>query len=191
MRIKTLSVLATLLLPVFLYAQPDTIASRQHRVTYFNCISSGALLAKKDEGVSFSVSSIHGIRSNKFFAGLGVGYDAYQEWRMVPLTASIGYDLFAHQSASVFVQLQGGYSLARNVPVGDFQPVRFDSKGGEMVGAFLGYTIKKQNIRLYLMAGYKFQRIAYEANNWWSPNYRTSVKREIERITVQIGFGLN
>jgi hypothetical protein len=191
MRIKKLSLLATLLLPVFLYAQPDTIAGRQHRVTYFNYISSGALLANKDKGISFSVSSIHGVRSNKFFTGLGIGYDAYQEWRMVPLMASIGYDLFEKQSASVFVQLQGGYSLARNVPVGDFQPVRFDSKGGGMLGAFLGYTIKKENIRLYLMTGYKFQRITYEANNWWSPNYRTSVKREIERITVQIGFGLN
>jgi hypothetical protein len=191
MRIKKLPLLIAVLFPVFLHAKSDTIVTRQHRITYCNYISSGALFANKDEGISFSVSTVHGIRSNNFFAGLGIGYDAYPEWRVVPLTANIGYGFSTQQSVNLFIQLQGGYSLARNVPMNDFQLLRFDSKGGAMLSGSLGYRIKKENISLYLMAGYKFQRLDYEYGNWWSPDLHTSVKREIERITVQIGFGLN
>jgi hypothetical protein len=191
MRIKTLSFLVAVLLPVLLHAQSDTTDDKQHRIPYFNYISSGALIAKMDKGVSFSISTIHGIRIGKFFTGLGIGYDAYQEWRVLPLIASIGYDLYRKHAETLFFQLQGGYSLARNVPLNDFQPSPHDSKGGRMFTPSLGYRIKKENISLYLMAGYKFQRLDYEINQWWNPNNRSTVKHNIERVTIQIGFGLN
>jgi hypothetical protein len=177
------------LFPVLLKAQQDTVPAA-NRFSYFNAIHSGVLMAKKDEGITVSVSTLHGVRYKGFFGGLGIGYDAYNEWRTVPMFASLGLEAKGKKQNFLFFQLQGGYALARNIPSDNFQVTRYKSKGGGMINPTVGYRIKKENVSLYFMAGYRFQRLDYEANLWWGSN-TSSVKREIQRITFHIGFGVN
>lgn len=187
-KLVTLSVF--LLYPVLLKAQRDTVPAA-NRFSYFNVIHSGVLMAKKDEGITISVSTLHGVRYKSFFGGLGIGYDAYNEWRLVPFFASLGVEAEGKKQNFLFFQLQAGYALARNIPVENFQVTRYKSKGGGMVNPMVGYRIKKENVSFYFMTGYKFQRLDYETEVWWRSNAATNVKREIQRITFHIGFGLN
>jgi hypothetical protein len=179
------------LFPAFASAQTDT--TQRTRVSYFNYLSSGTLLAKKDEGVTVSLSTVHGIRYKEFFTGIGVGYDVYQEWRMVPVFYSIGVESVIRGKPNHFVllQLQGGHSFVRNIPSENFQIVRYESKGGALFAPMAGYRIKKENVSLYFLIGYRFQRIQYEIDSFWNPQQRSSVKRDIQRISLHIGFGLN
>jgi hypothetical protein len=181
--------LIILLFPVLLKAQQDTVPVANH-LSYFSTIHSGVLMAKKDEGVTVSVSTLHGIRYKSFFGGLGIGYDAYNEWRVVPFFASLGLEAEVKKQNFLFFQLQAGYALTRNTPVDNFQVIRYKSKGGGMASPMVGYRVKKENISLYFMTGYRFQRLDYETNVWWGSN-TVSVKREIQRITFHIGFGFN
>jgi hypothetical protein len=186
---RLITLFVFLFFPVLLKAQQDTVPA-VNRFSYFNAIHSGVLMAKKDEGITVSVSTLHGVRYKNFFAGLGIGYDAYNEWRMVPFFATLGVEAEGNKQNFLFFQLEAGYALARNIPVENFQVTRYKSRGGGIVSPMVGYRIKKENISLYFMTGYRFQRLDYETNVWWGSN-SISVKREIQRITFHIGFGLN
>ncbi|WP_225155014.1 hypothetical protein, partial [Bradyrhizobium sp. NBAIM08] len=66
--------------------------------------------------------------------------------------------------------------------------------GGTMVSSLIGYRIKKEKFSLYMMAGHKFQRAhsSYETELWSSFGhyFRQSTEEDINRLVVQIGFGL-
>ncbi len=170
-------------------AQPDSSFSK---TSYFNSFHSGSLFGKKGNGSSLSISTIHGICNRKVAFGIGIGYDAYLEWRTVPLFGSFGYNFAWHKENSFFLQMNAGYSKAWN-PVTDNEQFIYDAKGGRYIHPVIGYRIHTRKFSLYLTTGYKLQRINYEQTpTWWigrnSAN-KVTVERDIERLTVQLGFG--
>ena len=172
-------------------AQSDSVVSGP---AYFYTIHAGGLLAKEN-APSLSVSMIHGMRHKRIAVGLGIGYDAYAEWRSVPVFASLSYDLSgsANQNA-FFIQVNTGFSKAW-IPEGRTNEFNFKEKGGTIVHPLFGYRIRTEKFSLYFTGGYKFQSIEYEQSpKWWTwgyPSSRTTVHREVERLTIQIGFGLH
>jgi hypothetical protein len=184
---RFLPALAAILISISVSAQSDSL--QINPITYFNYLSSGTLLAKKDKGITVSLSTLHGLRYNRLFAGIGVGYDVYDEWRIVPFFSAMGMEFPTGKNALLF-QLHGGYSLIHNIPVNEFQP-RYTSDGGTTFGGLFGYRIKKENVSLYFMAGYKFQRFQYDEVFPWSPTWSTSVKRDIQRVQLSMAFGMH
>lgn len=171
-------------------AQSDSSFSK--KPTYFYTVHAGGLLAKKGNGSSLTTSTIHGIRYKNLAFGIGLGYDAYLEWRALPVFGSVSYD-FAHiRRNTFFVQMNAGYSQAWN-PLSDDDQFIFDERGGMVIHPLVGYRISSDKFSVYLTAGYKFQRIEYEQTpRWWIwgyPGSKTTVVRDIERISIQIGFG--
>ena len=79
-------------------AQSDSVVARP---VYFYTVHVGGLLAK-DSPPSFSVSTIHGMRHKRIAVGLGVGYDAFIEWRTLPVFASLTYDLATGANQNAF-----------------------------------------------------------------------------------------
>jgi len=162
---------------------------------------SGALFGKDGYGTYISVNTVHGVRYKRFTAGIGTGYDAYKDWNTLPVFGSISYDFLRIKNDAFFVQFNGGYAWAFYSPRSDSYYNDYDSKGGRMLNPMIGYRFHVSNkVRLYISAGYKFQRINYEfANNWYmydmmpGANYLppvTKVQRDMDRVVVQIGFGL-
>lgn len=171
------------------YAQSDSASSKAH---YFYSIHTGGLFGKKNKGSTFTASFIQGIRYKNVSFGVGVGYDAYLDWRTLPMFGSLNFDFDRVKSNAIFIQLNAGYSKAWNPVTGNEQFI-YDAKWGRYIHPVIGYRIHTPKFSLYLTTGYKLQRINYEQTpTWWigrnSAN-KVTVERDIERLTVQLGFG--
>ena len=169
-------------------AQSDSTASK---VSYFNSFHAGGLFGKKGNGSGESFATIHGIRLEKFSFGVGIGYDAYQEWRTLPVFASVTYDFLALRDNAFFIQLNAGYSKAW-YPLEDEDQFTYARKRGPCAHPVLGYRIRGSKFDLFLTAGYKFQGINYiQTPRWWTwpAGSKITVGRDIERISIQLGFG--
>jgi hypothetical protein len=193
MRSKILQVCILLISSVPLFAQSDSIYSP--KIKYFNNLQAGGLFGDSGKGNSLSVSMTHGIRYERWSFGIIAGYDSYQDWRFVPVSADVSFD-FARVGNNVFyVQGSAGYAIAAWVPTELDAENEYDSDGGLTFHPVVGYRIKANQYSLYLSAGYKFQRndYTYTANNWiWGyPASRTSVRENMERLSIQIGLGLH
>lgn len=189
MTTKVFLVICAFLIPFQAAGQSDSLYSKS---SYFLSIHSGGLLGKKGQGSAMTVSLIQGVRHKRFAFGAGIGYDAYTEWRTFPIFGSVAYDLSKGRNRW-FIQFNAGYSKAWN-PTREEFGLRYDNKGGSIFHPLFGYRIQKGNIALYMTAGYKFQRLTSEwTERFWgwgnSPNKITE-QRDIQRLSVQIGFGL-
>ena len=172
-------------------AQPDSSFSK---VTYFNSIHAGGLLGKKGNGSSLTASLIHGVRYKNSSFGIGIGYDAYRDWRTMPLFGSVSYDFARIRNNAFFIQLNAGHSKAWN-PLEDQEQFVYDEPGGRFIHPLLGYRIHTQKFSLYMTAGYKLQRLAYEQTPRWAlwgySGHRVTIEHDIERLSVQLGFGFH
>ena len=160
------------------------------KISYFNSFHAGGLFGKKANGSGESFATIHGVRMNKYAFGIGVGYDAYHEWRTLPVFASLSYDFLPLRDNTFFIQLNGGYARAWS-PMEEQSQFNYEDKRGPCAHALLGYRIHSNKFNLYLTAGYKLQEIQYEQTfDWWSgPGSKVYVARDMERVSVQLGFG--
>jgi hypothetical protein len=186
MKSSALLFVLILLLPFSSFAQSDSVSARPH---YFFSVYSGALLAKKGNGTSVTTAIIQGIRYKRFAIGAGVGYDAYLDWRVVPLFLSTAFDLISGVNNSLFIQINGGYCEAWNRTANEVQ-FTFEEQRAMVFHPSLGYRIQSQNMSVYLSAGYKFQSIRYDQTpTWVGWGTKTTIDRNIERLSVLIGFG--
>ena len=175
-------------IPFFVSAQPDSIASQ---FGYFNAFHAGGLFGKSGNGSDVSVATIHGVQLNKFRVGIGVGYDAYENWRTLPVFLSAAYDFLPVRGNAFFVQLNGGYSKAWHHFQENDLSVR-NIKPGPCAHPVLGYRLRGNKFELYVTAGYKVQRLEYEQTPlWWTnnPGSKISVSRDMGRLSIQLGFG--
>lgn len=179
------------LISFFSWSQPDSTMSH---VSYFVSLHSGALLGKKGHGTFFSTSAIQGIRYKRISLGVGVGYDAYPEWRTVPLFVSGGYDVVRSNGGAWFIQMNTGYSVAWSSVV-DEEQFTISKAGGYLFHPVVGYRIAREKLRVYFSAGYKFQDLSYEqtprSRIWgWPGTSRVLMTRDTRRLSFQIGIGL-
>jgi hypothetical protein len=192
MRNKIIPFFIALFFSATIYAQPDTLKA-EHYVSYYNQFVAGGLFGKKGTGSTLTISTTHGVRYKRASVGLGLGYDSYLDWRTLPVFTGISYDLATTRSHNaLFIQLNAGYNRIWNPSVND-NSVTIRKERGRFISPAIGYRIHAAVWSLYIMAGYKFQRIKNEVTYpWWgnqSPVYY--IRQDMERITVQIGFGLH
>jgi hypothetical protein len=182
MKIRTLLFLLFLFGFVDLHAQADSIPTRN--VTYFNSILAGALIGEREKGTSASFTMEHGIRYRQWSVSGGCGYDAYSDWSLMPLFGSVVFDFARVKNSIFFVQGYAGHSVV-------LDSEHADSDGGLMLHPAVGYRLRAGRCNVYLVAGYKFQRVHFGLPWIYGPPGDASVKQETERVSLQIGFGLN
>jgi hypothetical protein len=171
------------------FGQSEPSASK---ISYFFSVHTGGLLGGRDQGSSFTSSIIQGVRVKKFALGVGLGHDAVASWRTLPVWASVRFDFAKVRLHNFYFQLDGGYAKAW-LPSIDEGQFTYREKGGIFFHPQIGYRINADKLKVYLSAGYKIQRIEYEQIstwNWGGGTDKYFVTRDIERVSVQIGFGL-
>ena len=136
---------------------------RKSKVTYYFTFGMGTMMGcEKCQATgptaSFTTSMVHGVRiGRKGSVGAGIGFDAYENWKTLPLFGSASWDLFGKRN-KVFVQLNYGYASAWiNKDATAYGYKR--SEGGKMINPLLGYRIQSGNVRILFSVGYKFQRV--------------------------------
>ena len=174
-------VLLLLLASVAAQAQSDSSAGK---ASWFFIVHSGVLLGKKGYGTSATVSAMQAIRYERFAFGVGVGYDAYYDWNTLPLFAGASYDLSKSKKRSMFVQMNTGYSTAWN-PAADGVQIDYAEDGGFFHHPFVGYRVKHGKVSIHFTAGYKWQRLTW---SWLYPQSKTTIQRDIRRMSVQMGI---
>lgn len=173
--------------------QADSVGQK---ASYYNSFVAGTLIGcgecANGKDFTFSFLTLHGI---KFPAGvnvaLGVGMDAYSDWRLFPVVGSITIDRELRENA-VFVQLNSGYSWGRYTFPLTNENITHQS-GGFVVNPVMGYRLGRGKSRIYLQAGYKFQfaKVSYSPAWWWGPAPNFTREYDLSRVVVQMGFGFN
>ncbi len=189
------SSLAGLLLCVScqLFAQSDSSSVSKNKVVYFNSFLAGGIFGKTESGSGPSLLMTHGVRMNRLAFGAGVGFDSYLDWKTLPVIGSIYFDFAKIKQNALFILFSAGYSNAWRIKRED---PTFDQRvsGGEVINSMMGYRIKTNQFSLYISAGHKFQKVhrSYNPNPWSSvPGSKISIEENMNRMVVQIGFGLH
>jgi len=141
------------------------------KIEYFFNVQSGMLVGCNDCGKSkdytFSATSIHGITiGQKLRAGLGLGFDSYQNWQTLPLFAVASWDLIGNKNKNaVYLQLAYGWAHPWFIHDGIYATYGADPfssiNGGKMINPQIGYRLRYYNLKLSAAIGYKLQRITY------------------------------
>jgi hypothetical protein len=185
MQSRVLAVLTIVFFSFSAEAQSDSSALKPG---YFFSLHAGGLVGKKEDGTFFTSSLIQGLRFNRLAIGLGIGYDAYVDWRVMPVFINANYDFSRYRGNSFFVQLNGGVAKAWTPILSDVEIV-YNEAANININPLLGYRIVGDKFNLYLSAGYKFQMLEY---GWgYSGGYKTYVRRDIGRACLQLGFGIH
>ena len=175
--------------PLWAFGQSEPSASEG---SYFFSVHTGGLLGGEGQGSSFTTSLIQGVRINKFAVGIGLGHDAVAEWLTLPVWASTRIDFAKADLNNFYLQFDVGYAKAW-LPSIDENQFTYREKGGIMVHPQVGYRINADKVKVYLSIGYKLQRISYEQTSTWGwggASNKYYIVRDIERVSIQIGFGL-
>jgi hypothetical protein len=193
MKIKLLVAVACISYSVA--AQTPDIEPPKRKLVYYNSFLAGGLLGEPGKGSGLTLSTTHGIRIKRFSLGAGVGFDSYFDWKTLPIFGSVTFDFGKIKSNALFLQFNAGYAEAWLIEDNELWMPEYRDYGGTMVSSMIGYRITKERFSLYMLAGHKFQRAhsSYEAEPWssFAPQFSTFVEEEMNRLVVQIGFGLH
>ncbi len=176
------------------HAQVDSSVPSKRKVIYYNNFLAGGLLGESGTGSGLTLSTTHGIRINRFSVGAGFGFDSYFDWKTVPVFGTIEFDFAKIKRNAFFLQFNAGYADAKRINREEWI-TEYREYGGEMISFMLGYKIRAEKFSLYVLAGHKSQEANYSYNPQpWSsfsspPNY--SVEENMNRLVVQLGFGLH
>ncbi len=171
-------------------AQSDTTGSK---ADWFISLHSGILTGTTGRGSSVTTALVQGVRYHTFSIGVGVGYDGYLNWQVLPVFASLGWDFAERKDHAWFVQVSTGYSKAWNA-FEEQQQLYFRDEGGFFYHPAIGYRLHQGKLTIYLTAGYKLQRLHYKVaprwSGWGGAGLRSSVEQDMERLSIQMGIGL-
>lgn len=172
-------------------AQPDSTNRTPH---YFNTFLSGALIGCGDcitgKDFTFSFVTHHGIAfANGSKLSAGAGMDVYSNWQLFPLLLGFTYDK-EQRSNAFFFHVNSGYSFGRYLDIDPDNVSGFSQQGGFTINPMIGYRIGKEYIRLYIQAGYKYQRArtSFSGSGW---GYSYSREYDLNRFLILMGFGFN
>jgi len=179
---------------ISVHAQVDSTAPSKRKVIYYNNLLAGGLLGESEQGSGLTLSTTHGIRINRFSVGAGFGFDSYFDWKTVPVFGTIEFDFAKIKQNAFFLQFSAGYADARRINREEWI-TEYREYGGEMISFMFGYKIRAEKFSLYVLAGHKSQEANYSYNPQpWSsfaPQYNYSVEENMNRLVVQLGFGLH
>ncbi len=170
---------------------------------YFNFLS-GTLIGNSgingEESATYSFTTTHGVRlGNRLSVGVGLGFDSYWGWKAMPVFGSLSYDLLGKKNR-LFVQLNYGKSWVKKAE-SQYEYGTTTYNGGGMINPSLGYKIVYHDLRLYILAGFKMQKVnmyteypgyySY-ANRLIAPTPNSSYSNtelSMNRAYFSIGFG--
>lgn len=187
---KVLTVLVFVLSVQLATAQTDSL-KQNHR--YFSTFLSGALIGcgncSNGKDFTFSFVTMHGV---EFKSGIklaaGLGLDTYYDWRLFPVVIGITFDKETKPNA-VYFHVNAGHAFGRYLLANPYEEDFITSRGGFTINPMVGFRIGNEKIRLYVQAGYKFQKASFTID--YSEFYKYSRDYEMGRFVVQMGFGLN
>ena len=175
-------------------AQSDLDKTSKWKVIYYNNFLAGGLMGESGKGSGLTLSTTHGIRTNRFSVGAGLGFDSYFDWKTVPVFGTIEFDFAKIKRNAFFLQFNAGYADAKRINREEWV-TEYREYGGEMISYMLGYKMRAEKFSLYVLAGHKFQEANYSYNSQpWSSFYPPptyAVEENMNRFVVQLGFGLH
>jgi hypothetical protein len=181
-----------------LVAQTPIADDPKRRILYYNSFLAGGLFGEQGKGSGVTLSTTHGIRVNRLALGAGVGLDSYFDWKTLPVFGSVSFDfgrMRSNRANALFLQLNVGYAEAWLVRDNESWMPEYRDYGGTMLSSLIGYRITKESFSLYMLAGHKFQRahMYYGTEPWssFSPQSSHFIEEDMNRVVVQIGFGLH
>jgi|SRR5690349_10957627 len=173
-------------------AQRDSTASSS---TGFVSLYYGTLIGKRGLGPSVSAAMTGGVRHKRVQLGVGFGYDTYSQWQLLPVFATVGYDVLKGRNYAFFIQLQTGYATAWTSRTED-SGVTYRNTGGYFWHPLFGCRVEQRKLRVYFTAGYKLQNLSYEQIpqwidwGWGGGGYKSNVNMNLQRLSVMLGLGL-
>jgi hypothetical protein len=145
-------------------------------------------MGKKGDGTFFTSSFIHGLRFNRLAVGLGIGYDAYVDWRVMPIFINLNYDYGRYRGNSFFIQFNAGVAKAWSPGLSNVEVV-YNESNNININPLLGYRIIADKFNVSISTGYKFQVLEY---GWgYSSGSKTFVRQDIGRVAMQLGLGFH
>jgi hypothetical protein len=168
---------------------------RRNKPAYYFTFGMGAMISRPN--VNFTTSSVHGVRFGRASIGAGIGFDAYDGWKTVPLFGSASWDLFGKNN-KVFIQLNYGFGAAWIKK--EARPFGYaKSQGGKMINPSLGYRMQSGNLRIHFSMGYKFQRVFSTYDNYYPyptfdsfmpyPANTTEIRMDMNRWVIGMAVG--
>ena len=170
---------------------------------YFFSLQSGYLFGCKgcdgDKAASSTFSVVNGVKVGaKGRVGIGVGYDSYWGYQVLPVYASVSWDLFGNRNKNAFfIQMNYGQSFAWYQK--SLHGYGYDqNEGGRMIAPQLGYRIKYHDINIAFLAGLKLQRVftyfQYPTWYWVGGEYQQgyysyTVKQDMTRVAITLSIG--
>lgn len=188
------TIAAALLYMAISASQAQTDSLTRPALQYAGEFSFGLTFKDDADDHYFTATTAHGVKLNRWFAGLGVGYDDFERWYTVPFFATVSYEFARIKRSAFLVQAMGGYGQAWSSS--ENEGIDIETRGGRAYGAMLGYRYQAtQRISVRIISGYRFQRIKYfydagslRADAIWLPQ-SWEVKRDMERVFVTLGMG--
>lgn len=158
---------------------------------YFNQSAIALLFGEGADGFQPkpSLTMVNGWQwGQRFFAGLGVGYEHYDRGVM-PLFAETKY-MFGTESFSPFLSFRIGYAFpVEKQEQTDYYGSVTETYGGILLNPEAGIRIDAGTKNAFVIGiGYNYQELSYrETYNIWG-NYDKTVFTNYNRISVRLGF---
>src|SRR5690606_16529785 len=129
---------------------------------------------------------------NRFFTGVGAGYEIDDYWKSAPLVAVLGYDIVRGRNSVFYTQMNGGFAKAwarRGVETENF----YRHDGGYQLHPMAGLRMGGARWHMYFQFGYRIQHFHYsqEVRNWiWGyPSGTVTIHQRSDRVSFTVGFG--
>lgn len=191
---------------------PDSVVSKPNRkLQYFFYLQSGVMIGKVDvpewcsdcdeiREVTFSATTIHGVKWGNLRVGGGLGFDSYYGWNTVPVMGSVSWDLRGKKKNALVVQMNYGTTLITSkVEMSDEYGLE-STHGGMMINPSIGYRILYHDVSLLLNVGLKQQVVHsdYKYDTYyWDPILGTRlgdpayshVKETLNRLMISLAIG--
>lgn len=161
----------------------------------FSSINEAGLIVG-DKGEALALQTINGIRKDKSFAGVGVGFDFYGQ-RTIPLFIDYRRDFFANRNTP-FIYASGGLDFAWITTTHKTQLDIVESSPGYYYDAGAGWKMTGKHGRGFLLSlGYTLKQVKYK-----TPYYTIFAPPQpgeemynrynylFRRLVVKIGFQL-
>jgi hypothetical protein len=172
-------------------AQDSTVSSKPKKSCScaFSSINQVGITVGEDDP-NFLIQSINGLRYRTWFAGVGIGLDAYKR-SGIPLFLDIRKQLW-DKAASPFIYADGGYHFIVNRKVEKFSLID-EYTGGLFYDLGIGYKfIVTPKQHFLLSAGYSVKNMEYqqyyEQTVENTNEYRNIYTYRLNRYSFKIGF---
>lgn len=171
----------------------DLEQRRVRKTGYFNYSSAALFLGSGLDGFRplTSLTMVNGWQyGQRFFAGLGVGYEFY-DWDVLPLFAEVRFH-FRPAVVSPFLSFRAGYGfpLSRTYSPDNYYGLSGKTYGGVQLNPELGILVPVgQSNSLMIGLGYHYQELSYQnPSNYWIEYQSAKVITYYNRISLRFGF---